>query len=688
MIIGKASRIAAVTALVSIATFSYSPFAPAQTEDNVSTGIRYSSDLGPVDPSTQINLTVHLKLPSKTAFDKAVDALYDPESPHFHKWMTDAELKAFAPDDATVGVVREELEKQGLTVLSVDANNFTIRARGSAASVSHAFNTEIHQFRHDGKIFRANVQQAKLSGEAGEHVATVAGLESHEAHPFMVRAINPRTKQPFASTPLGGTKALALSEDLLGLATDQCLSTPAAFNFQSGTPPTNGVYFGNVYMQGNVAVDIQCDYRPAVLQTVYGLTDAYKKGLDGSGQTIVLVEAFGYPQIEQDANDFNSLMGLPALTTSNFKIVYPEGQPSDPNAGIETGWNGEIALDLDWAHAMAPGAKIVVVVAAGQDSEDLQYAVQYATTRKLGNSVSNSYGIDIDLIAGRLEQESWDETLEVAAAKGISVNFATGDSGDNDLGTPVGAPSVPAVSPHATAVGGTSILNQVGSSTATITTGWGTVGNYLMQGDVVQDPPAGNSFFQGGSGGGESIFFAKPSWQKSLPGTGRQIPDISALADPYTGVPIVLADQFGASFLQYGNGGTSLAAPIFSAIWAIANQAAGAPLGQAARTIAMLPKSAIQDVLATTPSSITNPAGVVFDQNGSTFYSAADLFSGTLETDTGFTSAIWPFVGGDTYAVIGFGIDTSLTVTPGWDNVTGYGTPSGLTFIKAAAGKH
>jgi subtilase family serine protease len=680
----KVSKLVMGIALTFLATNSSVHAQPV--EDNVSKGIRYSSDLGPVDPSTEINVTVHLKLPKQAEFDKAVDELYDPESPTFHKWMTEKELKTYAPTDAQIEVVRKELEKQGLTILSTEANGFTIRARGNASNVARAFNTEIHQYRHNGTTFRANVQNARLSGEAGNYVSTVAGLESHQARPFMMRAIDPRTKKPYPSTALTASTLATLSKNLRDIMVDQCLSTPTAYDFQSGTPPTNGIYFGNVYLVGNATLPLSCDYSAVNLQAAYGLTAAYKKGLDGTGQTIVLVEAYGYPTIEKDANVFNDLMGLPALTSSNFKIVYPEGQPADPNAGILLGWNDEIALDLDWAHAMAPGAKIVMVVAAGQDSEDLQAAVQYAASHNLGYSVSNSYGIDTDLIAGSLEQKSWDKVLEVATAKGISVNFATGDSGDGGLGTPVGAPSVPSVSPHATAVGGTTILNQVGSSTGTITTGWGTVGNYLMQGDVVQDPPTG-SFFTGGAGGGESIFFAKPSWQKALPGTGRQTPDVSALADPYTGVPIVVSDQFGAAFLQEGWGGTSLASPIFSAIWAIANQKAGAPLGQAARTIAALPAGDIQDVLPTTPSSVTNASGFVVDQNGSTFYSAADLFSGTLETNTGFTSAIWPFVFGDTYAVIGFGADTSLTVTPGWDNVTGYGTPNGLTFINAVAAK-
>jgi subtilase family serine protease len=682
----KVVKCAATGALISLATIS-SVYAQV-AENNVSSGIRYSTDLGPVNPSTKINLTVHLKLPRQAEFDKAVEALYDPTSPTFHKWMTDSDLRTYAPTDAQIEIVSKELEKQGLSILSTDTNGFTIRVHGTASSVAQAFNTQIHQFRHNGKIFRANIQNAQLSSEAGQYVSTVAGLESHQARPLVSRAVDPRTKQPYASTVVTSSTTTALSENLRGLMTNQCLSTPTAYDFQSGTPATNGVYFGNVYMQGNVATVISCDYTAASLQDAYGLTDAYQQGLDGTGQTIVLVEAYGYPTIEKDANVFSELMGLPTLTSSNFQIVYPEGQPADPNAGVLTGWNTEIALDVDWAHAMAPGAKIVVVVTTGQDSEDFQNAIQYVASHKLGNSVSNSYEIDTDIIAGSLEQQSWDQTLEVATAKGISVNFSTGDSGDEGLGTPVGAAGVPSNSPHATAVGGTSILNQVGSSTGTITTGWGTVGNYLMQGGVVLDPPTGNSFFIGGAGGGESIFFPKPSWQKALPGTGRQTPDVSALADPYTGVPVVLSNQFGVASLQYGYGGTSLASPIFSAIWAIANQKAGKPLGQAAPAIAALPSGGIQDVLPTTPSTVTNPSGQVIDQNGSTYYSAADLFSGSLyNNNTGFTSAIWPFVGGDTYAVIGFGIDSSLTVTSGWDNVTGYGTPNGLTFINAVTAK-
>ena len=281
---------------------------------------------------------------------------------------------------------------------------------------------------------------------------------------------------------------------------------------------------------------------------------------------------------------FRQLTGLPPLTSSNFSIVYPQGPPVSPNAGVLSGWDIEIALDVQWAHSIAPGAKIVVVAAAGEDNESLLDAMSYITTNNLGNSINDSWEVDQDLFAGPLEEQAFDQVLETAAAKGISFQFSSGDSGDGGLGTPIGAPGVPSNSPHATAVGGTSILNNINGS-GHETLGWG--GSFVeLNNKGVLDPPLPQPFF-GGSGGGESLYFPKPSWQASLPGTGRQVPDVSALADPYTGVPIVVTAN-GVQGVQAGWGGTSLASPIFTALWAIANQYAGHPLGQAALTIAGL----------------------------------------------------------------------------------------------------
>jgi subtilase family serine protease len=202
---------------------------------------------------------------------------------------------------------------------------------------------------------------------------------------------------------------------------------------------------------------------------------------------------------------------------------------------------------------------------------------------------------------------------------------------------------------------------------------------------LIYDPPTQS--FKGGSGGGESEFFAKPSWQKDLPGSGRQVPDVSALADPYTGFPLIVTYE-GDQMALPGYGGTSLASPIFTAIWAIADQYNGGALGFAAPAVARLKPGEITDVVGTSSLNTADPAGTIYDSNGATFYSALDLFAGTSlgQTQTAFPSALWPQKYNDLFS-IAFGIDTSLTVTKGWDNVTGFGEPNGLPFIQGVTGK-
>ena len=269
--------------------------------------------------------------------------------------------------------------------------------------------------------------------------------------------------------------------------------------------------------------------------------------------------------------------------------------------------------------------------------------------------------------------------LELAAAAGVDVNFSSGDAGDEGLGTPKGAPGVPSVDPWATAVGGTAIVNIPGS-TSHQELGWGNNLAFINSIEGPYDPPFTLGFL-GGAGGGESLYWAKPSWQSKLPGTGRQVPDVAALADPYTGVPIVFTED-GETFLEVGVGGTSLASPIFTAIFTLATQASGqVGLGQAARIAATLPSNAITDIRPTMVG--TNVAGTIFDSNGSTAYSSASIFEGYLYNQNTFTDANWPLDDEDN-AIITFGTDSSLTVTQGWDNVTGYGAPNGLNFIKAA----
>jgi subtilase family serine protease len=670
MTLPSSFRCAAVILTVLLAVGGFSAYAQ-RVENNVPAGIQVSRDLGLADAAAEINITVHLTLNDKAAFDHAVDALYDRSSPTYHKWMSDTDLKKYSPSASQRQIVRRELEKHGMTILSVDRYGFTIRAHGTIASVEKAFNTEIHQFEYNGKVYRANVRNARLTGAAGNYVYTVAGIESHQVQPLYKQAINPVTKKPHSPVLL---KNVSKQTGFPSGSTTDCLSPSATYNFGSGSP--TAVYTGTGY---SLDASLICDYIPSQLQAALGLNDVYAAGYTGKGQTIVLVEGYGYPTLLKDANAFSKLAGLPSLNKSNFQIVYPEGKPN-PGLGVLTGWDIEMALDIDSSHSTAPGANILEVVTNGQDSEDFQDAISYVVQNNLGNSLSNSYEEDLDLTAGPLEQTSWDDTLEVASAKGLSVNFSTGDGGDNGLGTPLGAPGVPAVAPHATAVGGTSILNDPNKPGSTITTAWGDTLSYLEAGGGVVDPPSPIGLI-GGGGGGESVYWPKPAWQASLPGKGRQTPDVSALADPYTGFPIVVTSE-GQQYLEFGWGGTSLASPIFTGFWALANEKAGTPLGQAGPAIAALPPGGIQDVKPKSDSSTDNVAGTITDSNGTTTYSATDIFSGVLYGNKNFTSAMWPLDSAD-YLDFGFGIDSSLTVRVGWDNATGYGTPYGLAFIDA-----
>ena len=233
------------------------------------------------------------------------------------------------------------------------------------------------------------------------------------------------------------------------------------------------------------------------------------------------------------------------------------------------------------------------------------------------------------------------------------------------------------MSPHAVAVGGTALLNNLGGSGFT-SVGWGDALAFLDI-DGPLDPP--DTFFYAGGGGGESVFWPKPAWQASLPGVGRQEPDISALADPFTGFPIVVTVD-KQQMVEPGVGGTSLASPIFTAFWALADQKAGHPLGQASPIIANL-TTGVTDVVPV--SNPNNLSGSITDSNGKTRYGTKKLFRGLVTDDQPFVAALWNLPQFSEGLGIAFSLDSSLTVTQGWDNATGYGTPDGLKFIDAAA---
>ncbi len=268
---------------------------------------------------------------------------------------------------------------------------------------------------------------------------------------------------------------------------------------------------------------------PPSVAVAYG-TPNVVGGNGGAGVTIAITDAFHYPNVEADLNFFSNDMGLPPCTTQNgcFKNVDQNGGTNF--CGSDSGWEVETMLDVEWAHAMAPNAKIVLVEGCTNEDSDLATAVQTAVKLEGANFVSNSWG----------EDEFPGETQEDASWVGLNVPllFASGDDG---------APAIyPCQSIYATCIGGTQ-LTLDSNFHRTNETAWG------------------------GSGGGCSLYESAPAYQTSngvsLCSPHRAAPDVAAIG----GSPVYIYDS--------GNGGygrvigTSLSTPVVAGVFAVVEAA-------------------------------------------------------------------------------------------------------------------
>lgn len=631
---------------------------------------RFGHNLGQEAPSTRLQLTAWLNLHNKAELDSKVAALYASGSPTFHQWLTPTQLKAYAPTAAEMATVKQELAAHHLTVTAVDPLNLSIRFSGNASDVEAAFNTTITRMQVKTEVVRTTSTAPALSGAAAGLVSHLGGLNSMSMKSLVKHAVDPRTARPF---PLHQVARNA--KPSAAVYSSQCFYNPSTVslsgvNADDGVTTNSMTYSGLTYgadpantADGTIG---PCGYSPSDISTIYGLGKAYAQGVNGKGQTIVLVDPYLEPYIQNDMDTFTSLEGISSVT---INVLNPFGTTL---SGISEGWTEEADLDTQLAHAVAPGAGITLLEAASSGDEDLQYAVLYAAENHLGNIISNSYGSP-ESYSSPLSLNIWSEVNEFAAASGISVQYSTGDEGDFTVEGIAADVSVPADTPYSTAVGGTSVaLNSDGSN---LTTGWGTNLSPLSLGSgstIFIYNPTEYQYFSFGSGGGISTFFAKPSYQSGLSGTGRHLPDVSALADPYTGAEFVTSTD-GVTEEVGAIGGTSLASPVFSGIWALLDQAVNGSLGQAAPLIAYASTSPfIDDVLPIVgPDNVT---GSVTTPTGTTTYSATSLAE-PLELTTQFTTGLWN-LGDNEYYTVSFGTDSGLTVTQGWDNVTGYGTPN------------
>jgi subtilase family serine protease len=666
-----ARRLIALLLALALAQVSYA----GKIANNTPGFVKKATDLGAVDPTTVIDVTAWLEIHNKADLDALVKAQRTHGSSQFQKWLTQEQFNAtYAPTANEAKAVQNFLSGKGFTILTVAENNFYVKVSGTVEQVQDAFHVQIHSFNVNGVTHHSNTADPSVE-PAGGLIVAVTGMDDLGFSPAWAMPTSADgTVAPM--TPIaGGPNGLFFSP--------QCLYPVLTETFTDGT--NTATYTGNRYGAPitNTALGTlpPCGYQPSEVQTAYGMPALYNAGLDGTGQTVVITDAFGDPTIAGDAEIFSQVYGLPDLTPANFQVLRAPGADNNHCCGKFGGgssaWSTEISLDVEWVHAMAPGANIVLVIGPNNGS-DLDEAVNYAVVHHLGNTITNSWSAPEGV--GNPATLTRDERiLEQAAAVGIDVNFASGDEGDGvEFLTGFATVGYPASSPFATGVGGTSLfLNP--DNTMAFQTGWGTNVIRLANPDGTPVIPPLNTYplgFQYGAGGGSSLTFAKPDFQAGIPGNTRQEPDISLVADPFT----------GAEFIQTVNGvvgvgvvgGTSLACPTFSAIMAIAAQKAGHGLGQAAALVYGLPAGAIADVTAV--SSANNVTGMI---NGSPV--SADSLAAPLGNTTSYFSALYNSPSSHRWDVVTFGTDSSLTVGPGYDHVTGLGTPNGAAFVNAIA---
>jgi subtilase family serine protease len=624
------------------------------------------------DPSTVMEVSVWLSPRNRGELDALARDLYDAKSPNYRRWLNREDIAArFAPSAEDVSAVRKFLESQKLKLVRTGPNNFYIRMRGTAADVERAFQVKLNYYSAGGTALRANATDPYLDGSIADLVQSVAGLDGAQFVQHVISMPAAPRLRPVAGA--AGVSAAASAATSDGFET-VCFPGATSQSFTTaGTYPT-AKYKGNSYRSGSAG----CVYSPANVYEAYNLKALYKEGYTGTGQTIVILDWCGSPTIQQDANAFSKKYGLPELTSSNFNIIYPV--PSQCAAPSQ-----EINLDVEWAHAIAPGANIDLVVPASAQFEDTDEAWFYAVNYGLGNVISASYGAPEKGVPGtELAKEAL--IAEIGAVSGISSNFSSGDGG-NLCG--IGCtPEAPASTPYSTAVGGVSLALNANGSIA-FQTGWESYLSILISADTIYDPPRSNgeSQFIYGSGGGASAVFAKPAFQKGVPGKFRQIPDIAWLADPYTAVAVLISEPGQLPEQVWtGVGGTSVACPMFSALWAIANQeAGGGPLGQAAQYVYSMPAGTITDILPMTSAS--NVTAVIQESSTVTHsYNAAH----TMEIDASlfgdYYSALWDVpLEQDSAVAISFGTGYGMSTAKGWDSVTGVGTPNPKAFADSFA---
>jgi subtilase family serine protease len=363
-------------------------------------------------------------------------------------------------------------------------------------------------------------------------------------------------------------------------------------------------------------------YTVAQLRRAYDLPALYAEGITGKGTTIAIVDSYGSPTIGHDLGVFDAVFGLPA--PPSFRIIQPAGQVpaySGQDSGM-VGWAGETTLDVEWAHAFAPGASILLVETPVNETEGVQgfpqivRAEEYVLKHYHVDVISQSFSATEQTFPGKRSVEALRGAVFAAEADRVTMVAAAGDDGAANVelngSTYYPYPTVnwEPSDPLVTAVGGVELhLNAAGQHIAPDSV-WNDTYTKAAQlyscGAAMPCPSAG--------GGGRSVLFSRPSYQNGVAdvvGDARGVPDISmsaacdGAADLYSSYPGAPAGWGLAC-------GTSEAAPEFAAVVALAAQYAGHPLGLINPALYEMAEAGDPGIVPVT----SGDNSVTFEQNG------------------------------------------------------------------------
>jgi Pro-kumamolisin, activation domain/Bacterial Ig-like domain (group 3) len=566
--------------------------------------VKYDRGAAPLAlPMERMLLVLKRSAAQETALRRLLDEQLDESSPNFHKWLTPEEFgNQFGPSDQDIESVTSWLASQGFQVNRVSKGRMVAEFSGTAALVNNAFHTEIRKYDVNGQEHWANATDPQIPSAL---MPVVAGVN---------------TLYNFPRTPL------LHSAGVISRAKDTGQTTPARPLFTFPAPGGCGVQSSNCFAVG-----------PYDFATIYNVLPLWtgSPAIDGSGQTIAIV---GETDINpQDVTDFRNFFGLPA---ANVTVTHNGPTPGILQNGEET----EAALDVQWSGAVAKGATINFVVSSSTESSlGVDLSAEYIIDNNLAPILSESYGA-CELAIGTAGNQFFNQLWQQAAAQGITVFLASGDSGSAVCDSQNAFPPAPArfglqvsgfsSTPYNVSVGGTDFYDWTTASTYWNLTNDATTkaSAKIYIPETTWNDTCTNGVFAtlglstnaetncndsrltgfvatvGGSGGKSSCTTsdgqhasscaggtAKPSWQTALtPNDGkRDVPDVSlfsAVGSPSGSFYVVCqADRISGSSCNpndpstqfLGIGGTSASSPAMAGIMALVNQKNGGRQGNA-----------------------------------------------------------------------------------------------------------